>query len=148
MYSGGKISGECTQKDIGSNHADIPKYKVVSNEMLGYAFFFDKDGKILGSPDYKVLNPGIVCSSHYCVYRSFNNKREADSLVSYLNTKLIRFITALTLTGTTTSKQEFWRFVPDPGALDHIFTDQELYTKYGLSDDEVKLIESVIKARK
>lgn len=41
-----------------------------------------------------------------------------------------------------------WRFVPDPGAFDHIFTDEELYKKYNLTDDEIKLIESVIKERK
>lgn len=148
VYSGGKLSGECTTVDIGSNHADIYKFKVISNEMLGYAFFFDKEGRILGSPDYKVLEPGVVCSSHYCVYRTFDNRAEAGSLISYLNTKLIRFITALTLTGTTTSKDEFWRFVPDPGAFDHIFTDAELYKKYGLTPEEINIIESVIKERK
>lgn len=44
--------------------------------------------------------------------------------------------------------KETWRFVPDPGAFDHIFTDEELYKKYNLTDDEIKLIESVIKERK
>lgn len=43
---------------------------------------------------------------------------------------------------------EAWRFVPDPGAFDHIFTDDELYKKYNLTQDEIDLIESVIKERK
>ena len=44
--------------------------------------------------------------------------------------------------------KEFWRFVPDPGSFDHIFTDKELYEKYNLTDEEIGIIESVIKERK
>ena len=43
---------------------------------------------------------------------------------------------------------ETWRFVPKPEAFDHIFTDQELYKKYNLTDEEINIIESVIKERK
>ena len=41
-----------------------------------------------------------------------------------------------------------WRFVPTPKAFDHIFTDQELYEEYNLTDEEINIIESVIKERK
>lgn len=41
-----------------------------------------------------------------------------------------------------------FEFVPDPGAFDHIFTDEELYKKYNLTDEEINIIESVIKERK
>lgn len=148
VYSAGKVVDHCNIRDIHQNVDDIDKYKVVSNEMLGYSFFFDDNGKMIGSPEYKVLGKNTVCSSHYVVYRAFDNEDEAESLVSYLNTKLIRFITALALTGTTTSKNEFWRFVPDPGNLDHIFTDDEMYKKYKLTAKEIEVIESVIKERK
>ena len=33
-------------------------------------------------------------------------------------------------------------------AFDHIFTDQELYEEYNLTDEEINIIESVIKERK
>lgn len=148
VYSAGKVIDCCDIKDIHQNADDINRYKVVSNEMFGYSFFFDDSGKMIGSPGYRVLGKNTVCSKHYVVYRAFDDENEAKSLTSYLNTKLIRFITALALTGTTTSKSEFWRFVPDPGAFDHIFTDQELYKKYNLTDEEINIIESVIKERK
>lgn len=148
IFAGGKIAGKCSLNDIGKNRDDIGKYKVVSNEMLGYSFFFDKNGKMIGSPEYNILQPNVVCDTHYCVYRTFDNISEAESLVSYLNTKLIRFITSMSLTGTTTSKEEFWRFVPDPGELNHIFTDEELYKKYSLTPGEINIIESIIKDRK
>lgn len=149
IYSSSKVlDGMIPISIVHANKHDIDRYRVIQNEMLGYSFFYDKDGKIIGSPDYKILSPDIVCTSHYCVYRSFNNLDEAQSMLSYLNTKLVRFLTSMTLTGTTTQKKEFWRFVPDPGNFDHIFTDEELYKKYSLTDDEISLIESVIKERK
>lgn len=40
-----------------------------------------------------------------------------------------------------------FRFVPKPDSLDHIFNDEELYKKFCLTDEEIKLIESVIKSR-
>jgi hypothetical protein len=45
------------------------------------------------------------------------------------------------------NNDESWRFVPDPGAFDHIFTDEELYKKYELTQNEIDIIESVIKER-
>jgi len=41
-----------------------------------------------------------------------------------------------------------WRFVPQPEAFDHMFTDKELYEKYNLTEEEINIIESVIKERK
>ena len=38
--------------------------------------------------------------------------------------------------------------VPQPEAFDHIFTDQEIYEKYNLTEKEINIIESVIKERK
>lgn len=41
-----------------------------------------------------------------------------------------------------------WQFIPDPGEFDHIFTDDELYQRYNLTQDEINIIESIIKERK
>ena len=71
-----------------------------------------------------------------------------ESVDSYLATRFVRFLLYLGKCGNTLGNPETWRFVPDPGAFDHIFTDEELYKKYNLTDDEIKLIESVIKERK
>lgn len=59
----------------------------------------------------------------------------------------MRFLCLLGITKQSTLCDETWRFVPDPGKFDHIFTDKELYRKYGLTQDEIALIESVVKVR-
>ena len=79
---------------------------------------------------------------------SFNTENEAKSYISYLNTRLVRFLVFIACCGQHLNNDYTWRFVPDPGTFDHIFTDQELYQKYGLTPDEIAIIESVIKERK
>jgi site-specific DNA-methyltransferase (adenine-specific) len=79
---------------------------------------------------------------------AFNTLAQAESLKSYLSTRLIQFIINASLIGANLTNKESWRFVPDPGTFDHIFTDEELYKKYNLTDEEINIIESVIKERK
>lgn len=75
---------------------------------------------------------------------------ECESFLSWAYCKLTRFLLSLSLNGITgiAAADTWWRFVPDPGNFDHIFTDVELYQKYGLTPDEIAIIESVIKERK
>ena len=83
------------------------------------------------------------------IYEMFAGTEDAcKSFKSYVDTKLIRFLVALGLCASSTRNVETWRYVPAPRAFDHIFTDQELYQKYNLTQEEIKLIEAVIKERK
>ena len=81
---------------------------------------------------------------------AFDSASEGYSFQSWIYTKFVRFGVSNSLCGLTgiATSDNWWRFVPDPGAFDHIFTDQELYKKYNLTDEEISIIESVIKERK
>lgn len=107
---------------------------------------FSADGKLL------VLNPmtieEIVATGNYKNLYSSDSKSECESYISYMNTKLMRFILYVSCCGNSVTAVETWRFVPDPEAFDHIFTDQELYEEYNLTPEEINIIESVIKERK
>lgn len=70
--------------------------------------------------------------------------RYADS---YFGSKLVYWLSKRFFGSQTASTLSF-KFVPDPGAFDHIFTDKELYKKYNLTSDEIAVIESVIKEHK
>lgn len=78
---------------------------------------------------------------------TFISKSEADSYVSYLQTKLIRFLFLMAKTSLHMQSKQAWRFIPDPGKFDHIYTDDELYRKYKITDDERAMIEAIIKPR-
>jgi hypothetical protein len=81
---------------------------------------------------------------------SSDNKHECESFVSWVYTRFVRYMLSLSLCGLTgiATGNEWWRFVPDPGKFDHIFTDKELYNNYHLTEEEITIIESVIKERK
>lgn len=81
---------------------------------------------------------------------AFDSASEGYSFQSWIYTKFVRFGVSNSLCGLTgiATSDNWWRFVPDPGKFDHIFTDKELYEKYNLTDEEINIIESVIKERK
>lgn len=86
--------------------------------------------------------------NNFKYYYCNSNIKKCESFISYCNTRIIRFLVFIGCCGDSISNTETWRFVPAPEAFDHIFTDQELYEKYQLTDEEINIIESVIKERK
>ena len=67
----------------------------------------------------------------------------ASNLASYLQTRFARFCHSLAkVSQDATSKT--YRFVPVQD-FTKAWTDEELYVKYGLTDDEIAFIESTIK---
>lgn len=87
-------------------------------------------------------------NSHTSCIKNCKTQEEAKSFISYLNTKFVRFLVGLASHTVAIINDETWRFVPAPEAFDHIFTDAELYEKYNLTQEEINIIESVIKERK
>lgn len=148
LLQSGKISQYCNIEDIRDNRQDIYKWKVVLNQMIGYSYFYDENGMSIGGNRAYILKPGQVCAFNYFCIKVCNSREECLNLVQYLNTKFIRYIILNSLIATSMGNKETWRFVPDPGELDHIFTDAELYNKYKLTDNEVQIIEKTIKGRK
>lgn len=63
--------------------------------------------------------------------------------MSYLKTKFVRYLLLQLLSGININKDKF-KFVPLQD-FSKQWSDNELYTKYGLSDKEITLIESMIK---
>lgn len=125
----------------------ISKYKVFVNKLIGDATAIRADGKRIGMIKPRILGPNQVYTSNFGMLGVFDSKTEALSMLSYFDTKFVRFLMSAVVSGAGLTKQYF-RWVPDPGKFDHIFTDEELYKKYSLTDDEIKVIESVIKERK
>ena len=105
------------------------------------------------SPSLVLIEPYIDNNSndkniHTSCIRVCNTYKEAESFISYINTRVVRFLVFLNAFTVGVINDETWRFVQDPGAFDHIFTDEELYKKYNLTQEEINIIESVIKERK
>lgn len=130
------------------NNARDNKYNVAVTNVYSEKTCTNKTGSALVT-----ISPYIIMSDHKknvhtTFIDSFDTIKEAESFVSYLETKFIRFMFLMAKCSLHMQSDFSWKFVPDPGSFDHIFTDAELYKKYNLTDDEIHIIESVIKERK
>ena len=103
----------------------------------------DKDGRYYGLIGVRVLPPGTACTETYLVANRFKKKSEATNFAGYLRTKFVRFLVALR-TNTHHLYSERFAFVPDI-EMNRLWTDLELYMKYGLSAEEIAFIESMMR---
>lgn len=134
------------------------KYKIYINNLAAIGgskaqgtYLFSKDGKLQLLAKSTITKSNIeeqLFSNNFHILFGSDNLDECNSVYSYIQTRFIRFILYCGRCGNSVMSHETWRFVPDPGAFDHIFTDEELYQKYNLTPDEINIIESVIKERK
>ena len=126
--------------DIKTGSKYLDKYKVllsrpISGNMEVPPF------KILSL--LKTLSPGEVCTHTYLLAGPFDDKERADNLKSYLGTRFARFLLSQSISGMDISRDKF-RFVPTQD-FNEKWTDEKLYAKYNLSEEEIKFIESMIK---
>lgn len=141
-----------------SRYSKDKRYIVSGSNMAGYCNsrnklygWFSTDGNVQVTCKALIYDTAKGEANNSSVaYTAFSSDtlNECESFNSYIDTKFVRFMVMLGFCTTGCFKDESWRFVPDPGKFDHIFTDAELYQKYDLTDEEIAIIESVIKERK
>ena len=91
----------------------------------------------------EVLPPKTVCTETYIVIDCFDTEEEANNLINYLKTQFVRFLVAQ-LTYTQHIAKGNFAFVPIQD-FSKPWTDEELYKKYNLTDEEIAFIESMIR---
>ena len=96
---------------------------------------------VLGRPI--VASPPSVCTLTYLALGPFGSQKEAESAQSYYATKFFRFLVSLRKI-TQHATQTAYTFVPQQ-RWNRTWTDIALYKKYGLTQDQIDYIESVIK---
>ena len=113
---------------------------------------FIKGFKVFLKPLFYVKILCEVCSQSY-LYAPFNSKIEAINFVKYLKTKFFRSL-VLAIKITQSASNKVYKFVPMQDYIndsdidwsrDISEIDKQLYLKYGLSEDEINYIESMIK---
>lgn len=92
-----------------------------------------------------VLAPGYICTESYMVIGVDLNldKKECNNLAQYLQTRFVRFLHSMAKASQDATSKTY-RFVPIQDFAKS-WTDEELYEKYGLTDDEINYIETMIK---
>lgn len=126
------------RNDVKKNAQDIDFYKVFIPAAYGAGEDFPH--QIVGRPEY--AEPNSVCSQTY-LYATFQSEEEAKNFISYLKTKVFRaLVWACRIEQHLPNKT--YRFVPLQD-FSRPWTDADLYAKYGLTEEEIAFIESMIK---
>ena len=136
--------GRIRRSRLSSGFDLVDKWKViVSKVSFEHAGVPDKEGKMRVLSVVQKLEPHSACTESYLVAGAFDNEKEADNLISYLNTKFSRFLIMQMLASMNMSKSSY-SFVPVQD-WSKPWSDEELYTKYGLSEEEITFIEDIIR---
>lgn len=98
--------------------------------------------RILSTPF--IGGPGTISSETYLCIGPFQSQSEAESALSYLACRLTRLLILLHKPSQDTTRKVY-TFVPVQ-TWDRTWTDEELYVKYGISDDESTFIESIVRS--
>lgn len=95
---------------------------------------------VLGKP--WIAPAGSACTQSFLFF-FVNTEEEARSLASYYRTRFFRFLVSLRKT-TQHAPKATYSWVPIQ-SWDREWTDAELYAKYGLTDEEIAFIESIVR---
>ena len=90
-----------------------------------------------------VAGPETVSSETYLCIGPFETKVEADSALSYLCCRLTRFLIQLHKSSQHVTRKVY-TFVPTQDWT-RTWTDSDLYSRYGLSDDEIAFVEKIVR---
>ena len=133
-----------TRDEVKRHIEWIDKFKVIfSKATCEHAGTPDKTGRYRVFSTMKILEPTEICTQSYLVGGVFDAIEFADNYLSYLRTNFVRSLMLPTLTSQDISADKF-RFVPLQD-FSHPWTDEMLYKKYGLDDNEIAFIESMIR---
>lgn len=146
--------GYTTQETIRQNSDYAESYKVmISKVTYEHAGEPDKDGMMRVLSTIRVLKPQEVCTDSYLIMGKFSEEEAANNLCHFLKSKFARFLLLQAVSSINLSKDKFC-FVPlqDFSSDSDINwddssenIDKQLYAKYGLTEEEIAFIESMIR---
>ncbi len=115
----------------------INKHKILLPRAIGSGE--SKDDVV--KPIYS--EPNSCCTEAYVVLGPFDSKQIVDNVISYIKTRFFHFMLTLKK-NTMMASKTVYQFVPLQD-FSHPWTDEMLYKKYGLTEEEIAFIESMIR---
>lgn len=129
----------------------LKKEQILRNESFvkDYKVYISKSYGERGEYPYRFLAKPFLgernscCTQTYLVIGPFISRDKAENVISYIHTKFFRFCIMMKK-NTQDAMRGVYQFVPLQD-FSKPWTDEELYAKYGLTDEEVQFIESMIR---
>ena len=137
---------------IDMSHKNLNKYKVLVPKSNGSGAIGEVlSTPLIGSP--LIGSPLIGYTFSFIGIGAFDTKNEAENAMKYIKSKFTRTMLGV-LKITQDNLPDKWEYVPLQNFTEHsdidwsqsvADIDKQLYTKYGLSQDEIDFIESHVK---
>lgn len=136
------------KREYISSHPNLDKYKIFVPGANGSGAL----GEVLSTP--LIGEPLIGYTQTFISFGAFDNKEEAENLLKYIKTKFARVMLGTLKITQNNKTKEVWKNVPlqnftSTSDIDWSQSiaevDQQLYKKYGLSEEEIQFIESKVK---
>lgn len=136
--------GPYSRNDITTGIEMIDLWKTITS-YVGYDHAGNpgRDGRRRVLSKIDILPPGTICTETYLVIGSYRSDTEAQNLMTYMRTRLFRFLVAQFMFSHHITKESYY-FVPILD-MNIQWTDEMLYERYGLTEEEIAFIESKIR---
>ena len=131
--------GYIDKSQIKKNVDWVNDYKVYISKAYGAGETFPH--QIVNIPI--IGEPNSCCTESYLVIGPFSSKRKAENVANYISTRFFRFLVLL-IKNTQNAMKKVYSFVPIQD-FNEVWTDEKLYKKYGLTENEITFIEEMIR---
>ena len=131
--------GYITSEDIEKNTESVDKHKIYISRAYNAGDTYPH--QIIGKPIYGP--PGSCCTETYVMVGPFGSKEITENVIKYICTKFFRFLVFL-IKVSQMAPSTVYAFVPLQD-FSHPWTDEMLFKKYGLTEEEIAFIESMIR---
>jgi len=136
--------GPFFRRDLKAGLPYVDRFKVCTSYVaFDHAGRPGKDGRRRVFSRLLVLPPGVVCNETYVVVGAFDTDTEARHLLSFLQTRLCRFLVAQAMVSHHITRDAYV-FVPRVDVT-RPWTDADLAARYGLSEDEAAFVAARIR---
>ena len=138
-YNGWRTKGigYVSLDSVNENKEWVDKYKVLIPKAWGTG------DSLKDSLHPFIIGPNSVCTETYLVVGPFESNGQANNAVSYMKTKFFHFMVSILKISQNAAKGVY-ELVPEQD-FSKPWTDEELYKKYNLTDDEIASIESMVR---
>lgn len=142
LQSGGRAWTSRSEITFGEELID--KWKVFTSKSSSeHAGQVDKNGQRRVLSLSGVIPPGSVVTETYILLGAYDSEQQARNCFSYVVTRFFRFLLAVRSSAQDLARSAY-QFVPLQD-FSEPWTDQKLYAKYGLTEDEIAYIEKLIR---
>ena len=133
--------GYVEKEQITKNVQTLSLWKVVTSRSTSVPE--EDNGQVLRMSQTFIVEPNAIVTESYVLIDVFKHEETAINCYSYIKTRFFRFLCQPTIVSPDISQRTF-ELVPIQD-FSKSWSDEELYAKYGLTEEEITFIESMIR---